>query len=271
MVLLEKELKIASLIFAAGRGSRMKGFNGNKTLLPLVPAGSHYEGTHPILLQILNSLPSGPKALVVNYKKEDVIKATHNLSLTYCEQPELNGTGGALIAAGRFLENMDCSQLIITMGDVPFVSRTTYLELLKKLEQSNLVVLGFCPESKKRYGVLKIKGRQVQKIIEWKYWSTYPEEKRQGFQVCNSGIYAAKREVLLKYMSLLASRPHKINKKINGQLREVEEFYITDIVKYMCDDGLSIGYEIIGEEDVIGIDDLPSLITAQKYFAVKYL
>ena len=270
MVLLEKELKIASLIFAAGSGSRMKGFNGNKTLLPLVPAGSHYEGTQPILLQILSSLPSGPKALVINYKKEDVIKATHNLDITYCEQPELNGTGGALLAAGSFLENMDCSQLIITMGDVPFVSRSTYLELLKKLDQSDLVVLGFCPESKKQYGILEIKGKQVQKIIEWKYWSTYPEEKRQSFQVCNSGIYAAKRELLLRYMSLLASRPHKVNKKINGQLREVEEFFITDLVKYMHDDGLSVGYEIIDEKDVMGIDDLPSLIMAQKHFAVKY-
>ena len=94
-----------SVIFAAGKGSRMKGFEGNKTLLPLVPGPSPFEGTHPILLQVLNSLPPGPKALVVNYMKKDVIAATRSLNLTYCEQPILNGTGGALMAAREFLEN----------------------------------------------------------------------------------------------------------------------------------------------------------------------
>ena len=57
--------EIASIIFAAGKGSRMKGFEGNKTLLPLVPGKSPFDGSNPILLQILDNLPPGPKALVI--------------------------------------------------------------------------------------------------------------------------------------------------------------------------------------------------------------
>ena len=57
---------------AAGRGSRMREYEGNKTLLPLVPGNSTYEGTQPILVHILKSLPPGPKAIIVNHKKEDV-------------------------------------------------------------------------------------------------------------------------------------------------------------------------------------------------------
>ena len=34
----------ASIIMAAGRGSRMKGYAGNKTLLPLVPAEFPFTG-----------------------------------------------------------------------------------------------------------------------------------------------------------------------------------------------------------------------------------
>ena len=87
---------------AAGKGSRMIGFEGNKTLLPLVPEYSPFKGTHPILLHILDNLPPGPKALVVHHGKKDVLEATKAMNLSYCEQPALNGTGGALFAAKPF-------------------------------------------------------------------------------------------------------------------------------------------------------------------------
>ena len=57
--------EIASIIMAAGRGSRMKGYEGNKTLLPLCPGTSTFEGSHPILLHLLTNLPTGEKALIV--------------------------------------------------------------------------------------------------------------------------------------------------------------------------------------------------------------
>ena len=257
----------ASVILAAGRGSRMKEFEGNKTLLPLVPEKSPYEGSLPILLEILNNLPPGPKALVVNYKKDTVMEATRGLDLAYCEQLVLNGTGGALLAARGFLEKQDNEQLIITMGDVPLVKKATYRALLKDLNDKGLVVLGFRPQSKKQYGVLEIHGDQVQKIIEWKYWKTFSEEKQKTFEICNSGIYAARKDVLLRYLPVLASRPHRIRKEINGKLAEIEEFFITDLVEYMSDDGLSVGCTLAGnEEEVMGVDDLPALLKAQNIF-----
>ena len=153
---METDLKTASLILAAGRGSRMKGFEGNKTLLPLTAGGSPFEGKQPILAHILDSLPPGPKAVVINHQKEDVINATSSFGLTYCEQPLLNGTGGALLAARGFLEGTDFDQLIITMGDVPFVKDSTYRDLLERLKYSNQAVLGFRPVEKREYGVLEI-------------------------------------------------------------------------------------------------------------------
>ena len=269
---LETNSKTASVILAAGRGSRMKEFDGNKTLLPLVSEDSPYKGSYPILLQILKSLPHGPKALVVNYKKKAVMDATRDLRLNYCEQPELNGTGGGLLAVRPFLEKQDCDRLIITMGDVPFVKKATYGSLVKKLRENSMVVLGFQPESKKQYGVLQIKGSQVCKIIEWKYWRKYPEEKQQAFQICNSGIYAAKKETLLRYLLVLASKPHMVQKEIDGELREVHEYFITDLVQYMYDDGLSVGFVISDdEEEVMGVDDLPALLKAQQIFKDRCL
>jgi len=256
----------ASLILAAGRGSRMKEYSGSKTLLPLVPGSSPLTGTRPIILEILKNLPPGPKAVVVNHKKEDVIKATKGYDLTYCEQPVLNGTGGALMAARQFLEEQPCHQLIITMGDVPLVRRKTYMGLIENLEGKSLTILGFRTKDRKQYGVLEIEGAQVHKIIEWKYWKTYSMERQEALQVCNSGIYAAKRDALLRYLSILAKKPHVVQKQINGRPTPVEEYFITDLVEYMCDDGLPVGY-VIGEEDeVMGVDDMPAIRKAQALF-----
>jgi bifunctional UDP-N-acetylglucosamine pyrophosphorylase/glucosamine-1-phosphate N-acetyltransferase len=265
---LKTNARTASIILAAGRGSRMKEYSGNKTLLPLVSGRSPFEGSHPILLNILTNLPAGPQAVVVNYKKEDVMEATRGLDIIYCEQPELNGTGGGLIAAWEFLKKQACDQVIITMGDVPLVRKATYRALLNFLKDNSLVILGFRPESKKQYGLLEVQENRVTRILEWKYWQAYPEDKRQALKICNAGIYAAKTDDLLYYLSVLASRPHKVHKEIDGKQLEVEEFFLTDIVEYMSNDGLSVGYMTVENEgEVMGVDDLNALVKAQKLFS----
>ena len=259
--------KIASLILAAGRGSRMKGFDGNKTLLPLVSDESPFIGSHPILLHILNNLPPGPKAIVINYRKEDLIHATQSFDISYFEQPSLNGTGGALIAAREFLETQEYDRMIITMGDVPFVSRATYLNLVEGLKANNLLVVGFRPSDKKQYGVLEIESLNVKRIIEWEYWKTYPADRQRELQICNSGIYAARKDDLVQYLGILEQRPHTVNKERNGELVQVEEYFITDLVELINEDGLDVGYALAKDEsEVMGVDDLPSLLKAQEIY-----
>lgn len=259
---------IGSLVMAAGKGSRMKDYEGNKTLLPLIPGSSPYKGNRPILLHILENLPPGPKALVVNHRKEEVIQATRHLDLTYCEQPRLNGTGGALLASRSFIESGAFNRLIITMGDVPFVQSATYLHLIEALQENPLVVLGFRPENRKQYGVLEIDGARVTRIIEWKYWHTLSRERQSGLDVCNSGIYAGRKDELVHYLDRLEKRPHKVVKDRNGRMVEIEEFFITDLVELMCSDGLTVGYVIAGDEsEVMGLDDLQALQKAQEHFA----
>lgn len=263
----KKNVKTASLILTAGKGSRMKDFRGNKTLLPLVPESSAFEGTHPILLQILNHLPPGPKALVVHHKKEAVLEATHAFDLTYCEQPVLNGTGGGLLAAREFLKDNDHRQGIITMGDVPFVRTDTYYKLVKALKHFSLVILGFSPVDKKQYGLLDVVEDRVRKIIEWKYWRTYPEKRQVCLKICNAGIYAARMKDLMTFLPLLEKRPHIVLKEREGRQVEVEEFFITDLIELMHQEGLKIGCVMAGDEnEVMGIDDFPALIKAQELF-----
>jgi bifunctional UDP-N-acetylglucosamine pyrophosphorylase/glucosamine-1-phosphate N-acetyltransferase len=264
---LSKDIITASLIFAAGKGSRMKGFEGNKTLLPLLPGNSCFEGRSPILLHILDKLPPGPKALIVNHRKEDVIDATKSQNLAYLEQPVLNGTGGALLAARPFIESTHADSLIITMGDIPLVEASTYRRLVEGLGDSNLMVLGFEPEDKKQYGLIETDGNRVSRIIEWKYWRAFSKEKLDRLQVCNAGIYAVRKSDIIRYLRALEMNPHRVLKERKGKMVEVEEFFITDMIELMHCDGLVIGWAITDNEwEVMGVDDLVSLQKAQSLY-----
>lgn len=257
----------ASLVFAAGRGSRMEGFDGNKTLLPLLPSGSPYEGSSPILLHVLDSLPPGPKAVVVNHRKEAVIEATRSYDPIYCEQPVLNGTGGALMASMEFIENRRYDRLLITMGDVPLVRPASYERLLHVLSEFHMAVLGFRPEKKREYGVLETDNDTVKRIIEWTYWKEFPGDRQESLDICNSGIYAVRKEELIRYLHILEKTPHTVIKKRDGETVEVKEYFITDLVQLMYKDGLKTGYIIAeDEEEVMGVDDLPSLKKVQEIF-----
>jgi len=225
-----REANAAAIIFAAGYGSRMKGFSGNKVLLPLMPESDPFKGGHPIIAEIVGSLPPGPKALVVHHRREEVMGATRDRGVFYCDQSVPNGTGGALIAAKDFLEGVDQDHVIITMGDVPFVKRETYERLIGSLDDRDLVVLGFKPMERAQYGLLEIQGEEVKRITEWRYWKEYSFETRARFEIFNTGIYAARRKPLLRYTRELEKRPHMVQKERGGQMVAVKEYFITDLV-----------------------------------------
>lgn len=257
----------ASIIMAAGRGSRMKGYDGNKTLLPLIPEDSPYCGRQPILVNLFSSLPEGPKAIIVNHCRDDVVQAVSGVNATFCDQPVLNGTGGAILAARSFIQAQTCRNFVITMGDVPFVKKETYARMVDLLSEKDIVILGFCPKDKKKYGVLEIESGSVTKITEWKYWKDYPAEIQQTLSVCNSGIYAVTREALEIYLPVLASRPQIVTKEIDGRMTDIEEFFITDLIEYMVADGRSVGYMVAESEvETMGIDDPDALKRAQELF-----
>jgi bifunctional UDP-N-acetylglucosamine pyrophosphorylase/glucosamine-1-phosphate N-acetyltransferase len=258
---------VASIIMAAGRGSRMKQYSGSKTLLPLAPGPSVYEGRHPIILHLMDRLPAGPKAVIVNHCKSDVMAATQATGAMYIEQPVLNGTGGAILVADDFINALSIELVIITMGDVPFVRRGTYLSLADGLSSHDLMILGFSPLDKKQYGVLEIESGKVKKITEWKYWRDYPADRQAKLTVCNSGIYAVRRSALTHYLPILASRPQIVQKEVNGQLADIEEFFFTDLIECMVQDGKAVGYHVVDEEiETMGIDDVDALKKAQEIF-----
>ncbi|NLI81965.1 MAG: NTP transferase domain-containing protein [Deltaproteobacteria bacterium] len=259
--------RAASVVFAAGKGSRMIGFDGNKTLLPLVSRGSLYEGQHPMLLEVLSNLPPGPKGVVVHHRAQDIREATQELELEYLHQPAANGTGGALLAARHFLAIVPEETVIITMGDVPLIRPATYERLMAALSHHAFVLLAFEPKDRGQYGMVEMEGESVVGIVEWKYWSKYPGQKQEKLRYGNAGVYAARRRVLLRYLEKLAARPHVVRKQRGDRWVDVEEFFLTDLVELMNEDGMRAGMVVAPEFEVTGVDTPESLARVQDLYA----
>lgn len=265
-----EQQQAVSIILAAGRGSRMKGFEGSKTLLPLVPRRTPFAGERPILQEIVANLPEGPKVAVVHHDKAAVIQAAQDLGLAFCEQPVLNGTGGALLAAAPFLGAQHLEPVIVTMGDVPLVRPATFQALLRRLKSHPLVVLGFMPASRRQYGLLETDADSVRRIIEWKYWKDYSSVRLQQLKICNAGIYAARRSALLPFLSSLVSLPHVVRKEMDGRPRTLKEFFITDLVQLVTAAGMRVGLHVVEDEtEVLGVDDTAALQRAQAIYRAR--
>lgn len=262
----EVATKSASVVLAAGKGTRMIGYEGNKTLLPLIPTGSLFTGTRPLLLEVLDNLPPGPVAVVIHHRANEVEKAVGNRHVKLAFQPVTNGTGGALLAARSFLESVDLDTVLITMGDVPLIRKETYTAMIRGLLYNSLVLLAFEPRDKAQYGMIQMEGQKILRIVEWKYWSEYPMEKRRELRFCNAGVYAVDRRVLLKYLDRLAQEPHYVRKQRDGKWVDVEEYFLTDMVEMMSRDALNIGMVEAPEEEVMGVDTPETLMKAQSLY-----
>lgn len=260
---------VASIIFAAGRGTRMTGYSGNKTLLPLVAGKSRYEGSHPLIMEVLGNLPEGPRGIVVNHCAQEVRNAVEGPGIHFISQPETNGTGGALLAARSFLNSCGAERVIITMGDVPLIGAATYIALLDRLERCDMVILGFECRDRAQYGMIETEGERIAGIVEWKYWKDFPPERRNRLRYCNAGVYAAQRSVLLGYMDRMEKKPHEVKKQRDGQLVTIKEYFLTDLVEMMNEDGLLVGMVCAPEEEVTGVDTPESLETVQRLYAEK--
>ena len=168
---------------------------------------------------------------------------------------------------GSLLNAQRVANVIITMGDVPFVQKRTYERLVDGLGTHDLMILGFFPENKKQYGMLEIEAGKVRKITEWKYWRDYPPDRQDSLTVCNSGIYAVRRSALADYLPILASRPQIVQKQVNGRMTDIEEFFFTDLIEFMVKDGKRVGYHVVDDEfETMGIDDVAALKKAQALF-----
>lgn len=233
--------KIAAVVLAAGKGSRMKS-DLPKAMMPV--AGK------PMIRHILGTLDSMnvDKIVVVTSPDGQMVRdeiAPH----AWCIQDQQLGTGHAVACAKEALKGFD-GKVLVVYCDHPIITAETFNRALKKLDDGfSVVVLGFTPEDALRYGRLKMNGDILEKIVEYKDAT----EEEKAIKLCNSGVMAFDGKVLFDLLSKIE------NKNASG------EFYLTDTVEIARKEGLKCSAIETSAEEVAGANTQEELAQLEVY------
>lgn len=230
---------VMTIIMAAGKGTRMK---SNKSKLvheiygkPLVKR----------VVELAQKIGSDEIVAVVGHLREQVQEVLGD-SVKYAYQDELLGTGHAVMQARKYLEGKK-GKVVILYGDVPIIRPETLRNLISKSiknkEYATLLTAKY--ENPTGYGrIIRDEGGNIRAIVEEK--DADPLQKK--IKEINSGIYCFDIEELLKAL-----------KKVNNNNAQ-GEYYLTDVIKIMNDDGLKTGAVIVEDNtEILGVNDRSQL------------
>lgn len=231
-----------SLILAAGKGTRMK--SGKSKVL-------HTVNGIPMVKRVLNTMKNigiEKNIFILGYKKEDVLAVMGDVE--YVEQLEQLGTGHAVLIAREKIENAK-EDILVTYGDTPLLTERTLLNMKEKFYEGELdcILLSCKVKNPFGYGRIIKKDGKIVNIVEEN--EATPEEKKitEG----NMGVYIFKYDSLLKIIGKID------NNNAKG------EYYLTDAVKIMSEEGYKVdSYQIDDEDEVLGVNSKAQLAQASK-------
>lgn len=235
------EKKLAVLILAAGKGTRMKSD---------LPKVLHILAGRPLLSHVLD-LAKGLSAVrtiaVVGHGADLVEKEFSGMSgLEFALQVPQLGTGHAVMAAKENLSGFE-GDVLVLYGDVPGLRLETCQGLLAEHHRRNnaMTVLGMEFEEPGAYGRLITDGADgLEAIIEARDAS--PEQLK--VRLVNSGIYVFQAGPLLANLEKL------------GTENDQGEYYLTDMAEIFRDMGLKVGYMVCPDSgEVAGINSKEEL------------
>ena len=208
---------IATIILAAGKGTRMK------SDLPKV--------LHPVLgkpmvqyvIELARAINSDKIVLVVGHKKELVQRTFDQAGVLFAAQEKQLGTAHAVQMAEGQLENFE-GEVLVLSGDVPLLGKECVRELIDLFHEKNAAatLLVGIPDDPYGYGrVIRDADGFVDRIVEEKD-ATDADKK---VQEVNIGTY------IFDNTKLKAALPRVKNDNVQG------EYYLPDVIKILREQG----------------------------------
>lgn len=241
------DTKIAAVILAAGKGTRMK--SATPKVLHKV-AGLAMLG-HAV--HALDALSPEKIVLVLSPEQDQVTDAatkwvSNPSIISSAVQDPPRGTGHAVMAAMPVLDGFD-GDVIVAFGDTPLVRPETYQALLTpRRAGADVVVCGFRATGDHMYGRLVLNSDgALDRIVEHKD-ATEGERK---IDLCNGGIMLIAGAHLQKLLGMLSDD--------NAQ----GEFYLTDAVEHARSLGLNCAVTECDAEDVQGVNSRVELAVVE--------
>ena len=235
---------IASVILAAGKGTRMKS-DLVKVLHPLLG--------HPMLHYTvdlsLNHIEAEKTIVVVGHQADQIQERFKDLKIEFALQEKQLGTGHAVLQALPLLHGFTGTVLILC-GDVPLVKAETLRSFINTFleNDSTIAVLTAVVKDPSGYGrILRSEEGWLEKIVEEKDAS---EEERLIREI-NTGIYCVRSTFLIEGLQEIGKE------NVQG------EYYLTDLVEVARKRDLRCSaHMVVDPVEVMGINTLADLATA---------
>jgi bifunctional UDP-N-acetylglucosamine pyrophosphorylase/glucosamine-1-phosphate N-acetyltransferase len=234
--------KLAAVILAAGRGTRMKSAQA-KVL--------HAVAGEPMALyptRLARDLGCEPTVLVVGHGAGQVEAALAGEGVLFARQEEQLGTGHALLCAREALEGF-AGTLLLLCGDVPLLRRQTLEQLLAQHagQGAAVTVLTAALADPFGYGRIVRAGDEVLRIVEEKDASAAERQIRE----VNTGIYAFEAPFVFEALRGV------------GRENAQGEYYLTDVVAAARAAGRRVcALAAADPQETLGINDRVQLAQA---------
>lgn len=239
---------VKSIILAAGKGTRMKSDTPkvlheifNKTLLGYV------------IDAVNNTNMADENYVIVGHQAERVeeyVQKNYDNAKTVLQSPQL-GTGHAVSMVCPYLEDFD-GEVIILCGDTPLITSDTLKTFIKGHRElkSDITVMSAVFDNPTNYGrIVRNSDGTLNSIVEEK--DATPEQK--SIKEINAGIYCLNWAKVKNSFSQLKTN--------NAQ----GEYYLTDIIQWGNENGLSVNAHILERnEEIYGINSKLNLAEATK-------
>jgi len=239
-------MAIATIILAAGRGSRMRSDK---------PKVLHNLAAVPMLAHVMRSaslIGAEKTVIVVGHQGDAVAKfaADQDENVTIVRQDQQNGTGHAVAITKDAFAGYS-GDIFVLYGDTPFIRPETLAKMSSERKNgSDVVVLGFHANDPAGYGRLVMKDTALVAIVEAKNCT----KAQRDISFCNSGVVCASADTLFSLLDKITPNSE------NGEL------YLTDIVAIATQRGMACSAVKCAESESLGINSRRDLATAETVF-----
>jgi bifunctional UDP-N-acetylglucosamine pyrophosphorylase/glucosamine-1-phosphate N-acetyltransferase len=232
-----------TIVLAAGEGTRMRS---------AMPKVLHPVAGQSLLAHVLGAAPKGAAAalaVVVGPDHRAVEEAARRLrpdAATFVQRQRL-GTAHAVLAARDAIAR-GADDLLVVFGDTPLISAATFERLRAPLQQgASLAVLGFRAADPTGYGRLVVDGGRLVAIRE----HADATSAERAITLCNAGVMAFDGRTALAVLEKI------------GNANAKGEYYLTDAVAVVRDQGLEAVVIETSEDEVRGINTKAQLAEAE--------
>jgi bifunctional UDP-N-acetylglucosamine pyrophosphorylase/glucosamine-1-phosphate N-acetyltransferase len=235
--------KLACIILAAGKGTRMKS---------ALPKPLHEIAGRAMVSHVVASCEALNPDKIVVVIGPDMQQVAENVKPhATAIQQVANGTGGAALAAREHFRNFD-GDILVVFSDTPLVTTETMqrmVDLRRQIPAIGLTYSAFRPADPGKYGrmVMDDDGT-LKKIIEWK---DATEEQRK-ITLCNGGIVCGDGTKLFDWLSQVGND--------NAQ----KEYYLTDLPPIARKDNRTTHVVEISEEETAGVNSREDLANLER-------